>query len=102
MHPGPSLPVELRRRLPMEHVVQAVSDTRAESVSEDGLEAMAAAALLYREVLEDESELLFLDLSGAPSLEDEEKTDPRSESACRFDMSREEWQMVRNAPLLSF
>jgi hypothetical protein len=89
----------------MEHNVLVVRDTRAESVSEElseGLEAMTASALLYREVLEDESELLFLDLSVQPDAEDEERTDPRSESACRFDMSREEWQMVRNAPLLSF
>jgi hypothetical protein len=89
----------------MEYVVQAVSGTRTESGSEEmseGLEAMTAAALLYREVLEDESELLFLDLSPKPDAEDEERTDPRSEVACRFDMSREEWQMVRNAPLMSF
>jgi len=89
----------------MEHIVQAVRDTGAESVSEEGpegLETMDAAALLHREVLEDEREVLLLNRSRRPDPEDEERTDPRGEAACLLDMSREEWRLVRNAPLLSF
>jgi hypothetical protein len=90
----------------MELDVQAVSGTRAQSVSgksPEGIEAMMAASLLYREVLEDESELLILDLDSEPSdADDEERTDPRGEAACHFDMTRAEWQLVRSAPMLSF
>jgi tellurite resistance protein len=44
--------------------------------------------------------------AGALSLqqgwEDEEITDPRAEGACLFDLTPEEWQLVRNAPLAGF
>jgi hypothetical protein len=33
---------------------------------------------------------------------DEERTDPWGEGACRLDLSREEWRLVRGAALLSF
>jgi hypothetical protein len=32
----------------------------------------------------------------------EEKTDPRAEGACLFDLSPLEWRLVRNAPVVSF
>jgi tellurite resistance protein len=34
--------------------------------------------------------------------EDEEITDPRAEGACLFDLTPEEWRLVRNAPLAGF
>lgn len=36
------------------------------------------------------------------SAEVEETTEPWAEGACRFDLSREEWQLVHDAPLLAF
>ena len=90
----------------MELDVQAVSNMRMQSVSgasSADFGAMMASSLLYREVLEDESELLILDLEGElADAEDDEQTDPRGEAVCHFDMSRKEWRLVCNAPLLSF
>ena len=34
--------------------------------------------------------------------EDEEITDPQAEGACLFDLTAEEWRLVRNAPLAGF
>ncbi|HEX8819106.1 MAG TPA: hypothetical protein VF794_04205 [Archangium sp.] len=34
--------------------------------------------------------------------EDDERTDPWAEGACRLDLTREEWRVVRGAALLSF
>ena len=35
-------------------------------------------------------------------MEDEEITDSRAEGACLFDLTAEEWRLVRNAPLAGF
>jgi len=41
--------------------------------------------------------------SRVPALELlEEKTDPRAEGACLFDLSPQEWRYVRNAPVVGF
>ncbi len=34
--------------------------------------------------------------------ESEERTDPRAEGACLFDLTPQEWRYVRNAPVVSF
>lgn len=89
----------------MENVTQAEQDTPQESaiavLQEDfALGGYGAGTVILREVLEDGSELSHLELG--VEQEDGERTDPWAEGACLFDLTREEWRLVRSAPLLSF
>jgi cyanophycinase-like exopeptidase len=89
----------------MENVTEAGQDTLLEpaiaALQEDfALGGDRAGAVILREVLEDGSELSHLELGSAQ--EEEEQTPPWAEGACLFDMTQEEWRLVRSAPLLSF
>jgi hypothetical protein len=43
------------------------------------------------------------EMGTAPALvADEEKTDPRAEGACLFELTPQEWRFVRNAPVVGF
>jgi hypothetical protein len=89
----------------VQDTIQAVRSTRAEANmaalrQEVVLGGPGAEGFLLREVLEDGSEPRQVEFPF--SGEDAETTDPFAEGACLFDMSREEWRLVRRAPLLCF
>ncbi|HSP78390.1 MAG TPA: hypothetical protein VLQ93_07670, partial [Myxococcaceae bacterium] len=85
----------------MENVTQAGQDTQQEpSIAVLQEDFALGGTVILREVLEDGSELSHLDLG--VEQEDAERTDPLAEGACFFDLTREEWRLVRSAPLLSF
>ncbi|HEX8440826.1 hypothetical protein [Archangium sp.] len=82
----------------MQHTIQPAGESWSEPVLDASWEAFSGVVPLSQEVLRDEPGLLHPDLLA----EDDEKTDPWAQGACHFDLSREEWRLVRNAPLLSF
>lgn len=61
------------------------------------LPVSGASPVFLHKALEEPETLLILGNEG-----DEERTDPRAEGACLFDLSVAEWRLVRNAPLTGF
>jgi hypothetical protein len=84
----------------MERDTQAYAEARAQLISHLSQgEATASQALPVplRRIPEDVAATPVLALEAG-----EEKTDPRAEGACLFDLSPQEWRYVRNAPVVGF
>jgi hypothetical protein len=84
----------------MERDTQPFAEARTQSITrvlpQDRKRARALPVFL-REVSEDARTLRVLTTDAC-----DEKTDPRAEGACLFDLSPQEWQLVRNVPLVGF
>lgn len=84
----------------MAHAPQSSPEPRTQSrvemaTQQDSFSGLAPAFLL--EAPQEAEALRALVIEG-----DDERTAPRAEGACLFDLSPAEWRFVRNAPLVSF
>lgn len=85
----------------MAHAPQSSPEPRTQSRVEMATQQDPLSGLAQTFLLEAQQE------AGAPRVVlvvegDEERTAPRAEGACLFDLSPAEWRFVRNAPLVSF